>query len=213
MQASAVWGASSKNLKHPGRILYCAVGNGGPLKLEISMLETENQKFKFFTQKEVNRIFGHIPTRTLRWWGLMGLYQWGFDIPDGRGITRYYSLENLYQIGIVEELSSLNIPVAVIKQIMDSNFRVGETDIPDYPCHIFGLERNDILVISKSLIEPEEGKRERRSYKWSSMITYLYEILYNEDFISQTMILVCLKDIKKRVDSQVAEWEEAQKKA
>ncbi len=80
---------------------------------------------KLFTQKEVNKIFIHIPSKTLRWWGMRDLYGWANQISDGRGIHREYELGHLYQIGIVEELSSLNIPVGAINKIMRKNFLSG----------------------------------------------------------------------------------------
>lgn len=80
---------------------------------------------KLFTQKEVNKIFNHIPSKTLRWWGMRDLYGWANQINDGRGIHREYELDHLYQIGIVEELSSLNIPVEAINRIMRKHFLYG----------------------------------------------------------------------------------------
>lgn len=80
---------------------------------------------KLFTQKEVNKIFSHIPSKTLRWWGMKGLYGWAKETPDGRGIHREYDLGNLYQIGIVEELSSLNIRTLEMQVFMNQHFHYG----------------------------------------------------------------------------------------
>lgn len=78
-----------------------------------------------YTQRQVNKIFAHIPSKTLRWWGLQGLYGWVNETSDGRGIHREYELANLYQIGLVEHLADLNIPSGVIKSIMLKYFRYG----------------------------------------------------------------------------------------
>jgi DNA-binding transcriptional MerR regulator len=75
-----------------------------------------------FNQEEVNRIFKHIPARTLRQWALSGLYQWAGETEDGRGVKREYRLMHLYQIGIVETLAALNFKVEHIKNVMKAHF-------------------------------------------------------------------------------------------
>jgi hypothetical protein len=80
---------------------------------------------KIYSQREVNKIFSHIPSKTLRWWAIRDLYGWANQVNDGRGIHREYELGNLYQIGIAEELSSLNIPVETINRIMRKHFLSG----------------------------------------------------------------------------------------
>lgn len=82
-------------------------------------------KNQLFTQKEVNRIFSHIPVKTLRWWGMKGLYGWVNETSDGRGVHREFDLGNLYQIGIVEELSSLNIHTMDLQVFMNQHFHYG----------------------------------------------------------------------------------------
>ena len=172
----------------------------------------------FLTQKEVNNIFHHIPTRTIRWWGLMGFYGWAAEFPDGRGISRQYDLGSLYEIGIVEELSSLNIPSSIIKQIMTSHFRNSltgfeikkeqETDnlgnkVGPAKYTFCSSEMERVLVISKSPRESEPGKRKRRVYDWVSSVVFPYEPAHMDTL--HTMILVNLEDIKKWVDSLVAQ--------
>ena len=78
-----------------------------------------------FTQKEVNRIFSHVPVKTLRWWGMKGFYGWVNETADRRGIHREFDLGNLYQIGIVEELSSLNIHTLNLQVFMNQHFHSG----------------------------------------------------------------------------------------
>ena len=73
---------------------------------------------RVFNQREANQIFKHVHVNTLRWWALQGLYGWTNEVEDKRGISREYDIGNLYQIGIVENLSSLDIRLDVIKGIM-----------------------------------------------------------------------------------------------
>lgn len=107
-----------------------------------------------FTQKEVNKIFNHIPTKTLRWWGMRDLYGWADQLNDGRGIHRLYELGNLYQIGIVEELSSLNIPVEVINRIMRKHFLSGLVMYPIEP----DLEKDELGKVTRVNVADQMNK-------------------------------------------------------
>jgi hypothetical protein len=71
-----------------------------------------------YSQHEVNRIFEHIPPRTLRQWALDGLYEWVGEEENGRGVHREYSYLNLLQIGLTEELAKANYNTKIIKGIM-----------------------------------------------------------------------------------------------
>jgi hypothetical protein len=44
--------------------------------------------------------------------------EWAEESHDRRGILRFYAMEHLWQIGLVEELSTINISVYSIKEIM-----------------------------------------------------------------------------------------------
>lgn len=178
-----------------------------------------------YSQKEVNRIFGHVPVKTLRWWGQMGFYGWVSETSDGRGIHRQYELSNLYQIGIVEQLASLNISSLVIKLTMVKHFRSGIQMTPPinvgYPeghpkredgnewplVNVVG-QMNKILVITKMLsgTVSQPGMRERPSYGWGSFLVggtdELLAIL-SERRHPETMILLDLAMVKKAVDLMV----------
>lgn len=84
---------------------------------------------RLYSQSEVNRIFAHIPSQTLFHWIRTGLVEWSDAHQDRRGKHRLYSLENLWRIGLVEELMSLNLPISearVLVEVLDSgdkNFR------------------------------------------------------------------------------------------
>lgn len=73
---------------------------------------------KLYSQSEVNRIFSHISPKTLIFWVLSGLVEWSREHEDRRGIHREYSLKNLWQLGLAEELMNLNIPVKFVERMM-----------------------------------------------------------------------------------------------
>ena len=73
---------------------------------------------KVYNQRDVNRIFGHVPIQTLRSWVEAGLVEWAGEHEDRRGKHRQYSFINLMQLGLVEELMALKIPVKIVKGIM-----------------------------------------------------------------------------------------------
>lgn len=171
---------------------------------------------KLFTQKEVNKIFSHIPSKTLRWWGMRDLYGWADQINDGRGIHRLYELGNLYQIGIAEELSSLNIPVEVINKIMRKRFLSG---LVMYPVEI-DLERdelgggervnvadqmNKVLVITKTLSQEHRLTRRPPDYEAFLINNAEDEIVLGPGqlFLDSVKIIINLKRIKSCVNSLV----------
>lgn len=171
-------------------------------------------EMRWFTQKEVNKVFDHIPTRTIRWWGQMGFYKWGGEFPDGRGISREYHMGNLYQVAIVEELSSLNIPTRIIKEIMDRHFSNLypsfdlEQENEEDPSVLEPTHWEDILLIWKRPRGSEVGKRERGGYDWDSALISpgdIYEDQIGPIERSHTMILVNLMDTMKWVDARVAQ--------
>jgi hypothetical protein len=180
-------------------------------------METE----KLFTQKEVNKIFSHVPSKTLRWWGMRELYGWADQVNDGRGIHRLYELDNLYQIGIVEELSSLNIPVEFINKIMRKRFLSGlvmhpvEVDLEKD--ELGGGERvnvadqmNKVLVITKTLSQGHRLNKKRRPPEYEAFLTNSAEdeIVLNsgELFLDSVKIIINLKSIKGFVNSIIREF-------
>ena len=179
-----------------------------------------------FTQQEVNRIFKHIPPKTLRWWGMKDLYGHVAFAMDGRGTHRTYDWGNLYQIGIVEELSSLNIPSHNIYQTMTKKFRYGMNMIvpigfkkSDCPLVDVAKQMDNLLVMTKVLydIPIKSVDKDRRIYDWDSFLTNK-TAFYVEDFfkgsgvernrlegyIISTIMIVDLVAIKIMVDALVA---------
>ncbi len=190
------------------------------------------QEQKRFSQKEVNRIFRHIPSKTLRWWGQMELYGWVGETSDSRGISREYDLGNLYQIGIVAELSSINIPSSMIKVIMCKFFRTnpmpnptinfdlwkddpyGGTDEEHYegmtylesPFSDITKLMDNVLFITKDITKSANFSQQNLKYKplWSSDLIPKDE--YYLDFPRNTVIYIAidLANIKKLVDNLIS---------
>ncbi|MDD3579447.1 MAG: MerR family transcriptional regulator [Desulfobacca sp.] len=70
-----------------------------------------------FNQKDVNRIFSHIPKRTILFWVENGLVGTVGEHTDRRGRNRVYSLENLYTLATMEKLLKLGISALWLKSI------------------------------------------------------------------------------------------------
>ena len=71
-----------------------------------------------FSQSEVNKIFSHIPPRTLLSLATTGVIEWIDEIQDGRGIHRIYSLANLYQIALATQLSLAGFSYNLTKSLI-----------------------------------------------------------------------------------------------
>lgn len=182
---------------------------------------------KDFTQKEVNRIFRRIPPKTLRWWGTMGLYGHVAFAMDGRGTHRTYELSNVYQIAIVEELSSLNITSQNIFTVMTKHFRYGmdmrvtigmgeiENEFPEVDV---GTQMDKLLVLTKVLYDLDKPVLKNfRINDWDSFLTnkseFSVEELFKgsgvkrdrlEGYTISTIMIVDLAAIKIMVDALVA---------
>lgn len=68
-----------------------------------------------YSQTEIAKIFAHIPARTLAYWAKKGLVKWKAEKSDKRGCQREYDRHSLYQIGLIEELTSINFPLDLVK--------------------------------------------------------------------------------------------------
>jgi DNA-binding transcriptional MerR regulator len=167
---------------------------------------------QLFSQREVNNIFSHVPSRTLRWWALMKLYDYSAEVHDRRGVHRQYHLENLYQIGIVEALTSLNFQASQIEEIKTKNFSaLGITDRPDVPP--LNQKMEGVLLIAISPRSVDADKETRLASSWHPSLANLLgavpTIGFTWDTIQalkdcDTVILLNLKKIKQKVDSRVA---------
>jgi hypothetical protein len=127
-----------------------------------------------------------------------------------------YELGNLYQIGIAEELSSLNIPVEVINKIMLKRFLSGlamypvEIDLERY--ELGGGERvnvadqmNKVLVITKTLSQEHRLTRRPPDYEDFLVNNAEDEIVLGPGqlFLDSVKIISNLKRIKSCVNSLV----------
>jgi DNA-binding transcriptional MerR regulator len=158
---------------------------------------------RVFNQRAVNQIFRHVPIKTLRWWALQGLYGWVNEIEDKRGISREYDINNLYQLGIVENLSSLDIRLDVIKRIME------ELDSTPPMDKIIFISKNPVK--SKELGPIGDKLRKTPMFAWHYLIIraeHLNEIMkhYRDRFQIAVIIVVDLLSIKVFVDSLVREF-------
>jgi len=167
---------------------------------------------QLFSQREVNKIFSHVPSRTLRWWALMKLYDYSAKVHDRRGVHRQYLLENLYQIGIVEALTSLNFQASQIEKIKIRNFSAsGIIDRPDLPP--LGQKMEGVLLIAISPRSVDDDKEKKLVSSWHPSLTNLLggvptvgltwgtiQALKTAD----TVVLLNLSMIKQKVDSLVS---------
>lgn len=80
---------------------------------------------RLYSRGETNRIYSDVPNKTLAHWINLGLVQWENERVDGRGLHREFSLLNLCQLGVVRELTGFNIPLHLIKTIMEIFFFEG----------------------------------------------------------------------------------------
>jgi DNA-binding transcriptional MerR regulator len=184
-----------------------------------------------YTQKEVNKIFRHIPVKTLRWWGEKQLYGWASESKDGRGTHRLYELSNLYQIGIVENLAGLNIPTEVIRLFMTKHFRHGMrmTIPPFYGANELVAQKDFSIVnvvdqMDKNLLIIKEYKYDidkniKTSFDWLSKLVDSANIsdeaieyridkkqyLLGEEWYYNTVIVIILSMIREFVEYLITE--------
>lgn len=176
---------------------------------------------KLFNQKEVNKIFHHIPAKTLRWWAIRGLYGWADQVNDGRGIHREYGIGHLYQIGIVEELSSLNIPVETINKIIRKHFLSGfvmhpveaDLDKDELGCGTrvnVANQMDKMLVITKTLSGSYKLLMKRRPPEYESFLIDRTKdevvIGPRELLLDSVKIIINLKRIKNFIDFLIRDF-------
>lgn len=173
-----------------------------------------------FSQQDVNKeIFDHIPKPTLRTWLLQGLYGWVNEGEDKRGTSREYSLGNLYQIGIVEALSSLDISTDIVKEIMAelgsnppmekkilaSKKPLSKKMLDDQKNSLKMAEQLPIEVLIKLGIDKKHFKS---AYRWSTLILEPNQLkhvirLQEEDVKAPVFVIIDLTIIKNFIDSKV----------
>jgi hypothetical protein len=102
-----------------------------------------------FSQSEVNKIFSHIPTRTLLSLATTGVIEWIDETQDGRGIHRIYNLANLYQIAVATQLSlvgfSYNNTKTLIMNKLKGYDEKGNPKILDYMNKLLGIKIGEAI--------------------------------------------------------------------
>lgn len=79
-----------------------------------------------YTQREVNELFNHVPTRTLLSIAKEDVVEWISEHRDRRGIHRIYNLANLYQIAVVTNLALTGFSYTSIKEILMGPYLKGK---------------------------------------------------------------------------------------
>jgi DNA-binding transcriptional MerR regulator len=110
---------------------------------------------KIYSQGELNKIFSHIPPRTIRFWVECGLVETVGQDSDRRGKHRKYDLPCLYQLGIVERLLSLNLPIEDVRRILQKFFH-GKIEEKDESKTLYHMK--DVLVLAWTTIGRSGGR-------------------------------------------------------
>ncbi|MGA9753904.1 MAG: hypothetical protein WBV23_02040, partial [Desulfobaccales bacterium] len=141
-------------------------------------------------------------------WGIMQLYGWIYEFTDGRGIHRQYELANLYQIGLVEQLSDLNISIPVIRETMAQNFCFGirMSELDKRPLANVSAQMDKLLVIEKifTWIDTSWMDDESMGFKtinWHPFLVEKGEVTLREH--AGITIVIKLATIKEFVDSLI----------
>jgi len=161
-----------------------------------------------YSQKKVNEYFSRISAKTLRHWGQMQLYGWTYEFEDGRGVHRQYERANLYQIGLVEQLSDLNVPIPVIRKIMAQHFCSGMrmSEQKERPLANVAAQMDKLLVINKIFtwmdmsLMPDDPVG-YKTMDWYPFLVEQGEVTLREH--SAITIVIKLSAIKEFVDSLV----------
>jgi len=116
------------------------------------------------SQFTVNKIFNHIPKRTLLALATEKVIEWYSFQEGGRGIHRTYRLENLYQIAIATQLSLTGFSYANIKElVMDKYFNGNDAEgipkIYQYMPKLLGVKLGEATFIRDKI----EGTKHRHS--------------------------------------------------
>jgi DNA-binding transcriptional MerR regulator len=156
---------------------------------------------KLFSQSDLAKIFADVKPKTLFSWLDRGLYEWAAEESDARGKNRSYTLENVVQVGIVKELAGLNLPLSLVKAVMDQFFHKVRKALPLYTEP--GLTLNE--AFSRALII---GKYKQQRYLPSFPMLGLKKLDEARDFLNQnpdlsTLIVVNVPAIKKEVEFQI----------
>ena len=152
-----------------------------------------------FSQGDLTKIFPDVSRKTFFVWAKDGLFEWIAEKSDARGVHKEYSLWNLYQIGIVRELAALNVPLLMIRIIMDRYFKdhLQEGSVIEKPLEELHVKASESDRMSKYLILFKDNKR--RDWKWFEMVgnfhlldipTIKTLVELNQDFSAVTILFL-----------------------
>jgi DNA-binding transcriptional MerR regulator len=129
---------------------------------------------RIFNQGDVGRINPDVSRKTLFAWAKWGLFEWVAQKSDARGIHREYSLWNLYQIGIVRELAGLNVPLEMIRIIMDRYFKdhIYEGSVIEKPPEEQHIKASESDRMTKCLIIYKD--KGQRTWIWQDLVRNYY---------------------------------------
>jgi DNA-binding transcriptional MerR regulator len=152
-----------------------------------------------FSQGELNRIFGHLPDRTVMTWIKEGLVPWTEETRDRRGRHRRYSREDLYCLGLVEELIGYGLSYVVIReQIIEKLYKkqVRRAPFPVwFPDRILTISanRSNYLIIYKIL------------GAWRAQIEPPININLNVIGLASSVLIINLGDVIERIEQYINE--------
>lgn len=149
---------------------------------------------RLYSQGEVYRIFKHISPSTILFWTRKGLMESVKESTDGRGKNRFFSLENLHQLAVVEELASLNFPLDIIEDIIKAS-----------PKAMFA--KMDRLLAIEKQVPGRAGmgeKEEARIFMWF-YFDFLQIERYKGFFSSgvYSIVLIYLPNLAQRVEELI----------
>lgn len=149
----------------------------------------------FYSQGEVNLIFRHIPSQTLRTWAVEKLHQWASQTETGRGISKEYNRLHVYQIGVVEVLARSNVPNFRIKEVMSHLFS-GEK-----------YQKDDLALLN---FVSEKYLIDATNYHHGSK--FFHSAIIDKNDLNRkidefdSVIVINLNNVRKRVDNYIDEF-------
>jgi len=120
-----------------------------------------------YSQSDVNKIFSHIPSRTIRSWALILPLEKDLIKTTRLGKHRKYTLENLYHLALIDELSSWGFSLDNIRAVFRESLQ---------------MEDADILIINKFHNDIEAFSWDLNNFIEFKIITILKEMLYSNNF-------------------------------
>jgi len=152
-----------------------------------------------YSQGQLNKVFGHIPDRTVMTWIKEGLVPWTEETKDRRGRHRRYSREDLYCLGLVEELIGYGLSYAVIReQIIDKLYKeqVRRAPFPVWLPHrtlTISKNINNLLIIYKKL------------GTWRAEPVSPIDINREVIALASSVLIINLRDVVERVEQYITE--------